>query len=159
MSQNDLLSCALDSGSADAQAHLEDCETCRIEVESYRSTLTGIRTVFSSPAPRVHVFQCEHGLMSEDHTCTVEHPATGDRLDITCHAGWLSGRLTHVDDRNSDKTATAVRLFSQQGLVSSVPVDENGTFLVRCMNADQRHSVTIVLPADGTALQLLSNSE
>ena len=159
LSQDELMSSALDAGSPAAQAHLEHCEVCRNEMESHRSILLDIRAVFSTPAPRVHVFQCQHGLMNEEHACTVEHPVTGDRLTINCHNGWLNGHLTRVQGAPQDNTATAVRLFSRQGLVDSVPVDEDGAFLVRCLNADEPHSITVVLPGDGTALQLLNISE
>ena len=157
LGQDELVSCALNSGSQAAQAHLDDCEACRNEMESYRSILNGIRTVFSIPPPRVHVFKCNHGLMNEVHVCTVEHPVTGDQLKIECHDGWLNGQLTRPDEGNADNTMTAVRLFSRQGLVGSVPVDEGGSFLVRCLNTDERHSITIVLPGDGSAIQLLSS--
>lgn len=159
LSQDELVASALGTGSADDRAHLEVCDICRSEMESYRTILTGIRNVFSNPAPHVHVFQCQHGLMTHDHACTVEHPASGDRLTINCHNGWLNGRLTRSDRLASDTTETTVRLFSRQGLVGSVAVDEEGVFLVRCLNNDERHSMTIVLPGDGTALQLLSSSE
>lgn len=160
LSQDELLACALDSGSVAAYPHLDGCAACRHEMESYRTTLTDIRTVFSAPASQLHVFQCQHGLMAQEHTCTIEHPTTGDRLDITCNAGWLNGRLTRpVDSAAPETPASAVHLFSRQGLVSSVPVSEDGTFLVRCLNSEERHSLTIMLPADGAALQLLSNPE
>lgn len=155
--QDELVSCALNSGSQAAQAHLEHCEACRNEMESFRSILSGIRTVFSTPPPRVHVFKCNHGLMKEEHACTVEHPVTGDLLMINCHNGWLKGHLTRTDDAVTDKTATSVRLFSRQGLVGSVPVDETGSFVVQCLNVGERHSMTIVLPGDGSAIQLLSS--
>lgn len=156
--QDELVSCALDTGSPAAQAHLESCDACRNEMQSYRSILGGIRTVFSAPSPRVHVFECGRGLMNHEHTCMVEHPVTGDQLTINCHNGWLNGRLSRPNGAIADDAAPAVRLFSRQGLVDSVPVDEDGAFLVQCLNADERHSMTIVLPGDGSALQLLSNS-
>ena len=159
LSQDELVASALDTGSPAAQAHLESCDACRNEMESYRSLLRGIRTVFNAPPPRVHVFQCQHGLMNDDHACTVEHPVTGDRVTINCHNGWLNGRLTRADSAAIDSSATSVRLFSQQGLVESVPVEEDGSFLARCLNADEHHSMTIVLPGDGTALQLVSQSK
>ena len=160
LTQDELVSCTLNGGSLAAYAHLDGCEACRNALESYRSTLMDIRTVFSTPPPQVQVFHCKHGLMKEQHSCTIEHPTTGDRLDITCNEGWLNGRLTRpVDSTAPEMSATAVRLFSRQGFVSSVPVGEDGTFLVRCLNTGERHSITIMLPADGTSLQLLSNPE
>lgn len=158
LSQDELVAGALETALPAVLAHLESCDACRHEMESYRSILSGIRTVFSAPPPRVHVFQCEHGLMNQEHACTVEHPETGDRLTINCNNGWLTGRLTRPGGAVADNSATAVRLFSRHGLVGSVPVDETGSFLVRCLNSDERHSMTIVLPGDGSALQLLSDS-
>lgn len=157
--QDELVASALGSGSPAALAHLQVCDICRAEMESYQTILRGIHTVFNAPEPRVHVFRCKNGLMNESHSCTIRHPVTNDQLTINCHDGWLNGRISHSDQADLDGSASSVRLFSRQGLVSSVPVEEDGSFLVRCLNADERHSMTIVLPGDGSAIQLLSHPD
>jgi hypothetical protein len=53
----------------------------------------------------------------------------------------------------------SVRLFSSRGLVGNVPIDDEGSFLLRCLNDDERHSMTVVLPGDGAALQILTEPD
>lgn len=159
LSEDELVAGALDNASADALDHLAVCEACRDELESYRSILRGVRTVFSSPAPHVHVFHCQHGRMAENHVCTVIHPVTGHCLNIACQNGWLNGSLSKGPDGAEQEQEMAVRLFSRQGLVDNVPVNQDGTFLVRCLNSNERHSLTIVLGNEGAALQLLPSTE
>ena len=159
LSQDELVASALGAAPASVQEHLAVCDACRAEMETYRSITHGLRNVFCTPTPQVHVFRCQRGLAPENHTCIVEHPVTGHRLTISCRDGWLNGHLTMPPSESPENLECAVRLFSQQGLVGNVPVAEDGSFLTRCLNSGQRHSLTVVLQGDGAALQVLTDPD
>lgn len=148
---------ALGQSDAELVTHLENCASCRAQVESYQAVLAATRHVLRAGSGQVTLISCqnrcvmegaEYELGSVDHTIGVA---------LTATEGILHGRL-RFDDTCTCWQDAPVRLFGPFGLVASGRVDAQGEFKLPLPRPGQRYSLGLVLTRHGTPeLQIIGD--
>jgi hypothetical protein len=149
LTDDQLAAMALGHASSEMTVHLQMCAACRAEAGVYRTIVASTREVFcDEPAP-VDLVRCEQSLVAEGARCEAIDPMRRLHISLTRINGMLLGQVT-TDQESCDYLHDApVRLFDDEGLVTSGQLSPTGDFTLAVPDPNKRYSLGLVLPRQG----------